>query len=197
MPCSPNSDTCAPVRGLPCGNAGTAPPHSLTAIVQAYRRDYRPDAKREHAYWATHTNLKSAVRAAALSKLSCGRRHPHQRRISGDILQRAADTLAKQDVPARCTFHDLHKAVYANIGCIHGIGELAVYDIAYRIGAFLGLGPDRVYLHAGTRKGAQALGLRGSTIPMRDLPSELRELTPAEVEDCLCRYKDWIQCLAI
>ena len=37
------------------------------------------------------------------------------------------------------------------------IGDLTVYDISTRIGAFLKLEPNRIYLHAGTRIGARAL----------------------------------------
>lgn len=43
---------------------------------------------------------------------------------------------------------------------IPGLGELYVYDTTLRIGAKLNLFPDKVYLHAGTRLGATALGLR-------------------------------------
>ena len=74
------------------------------------------------------------------------------------------------------------------IGGIHGIGELAVYDIACRIGAFLGLSPERVYLHAGTREGARALGLRGASVRKMDLPRAFGRLSPGEIEDCLCIY---------
>ena len=51
--------------------------------------------------------------------------------------------------------HDIVSDVAADF---HGIGSLTVYDTATRIGAFLKLEPDRVYLHAGTRDGARALG---------------------------------------
>ena len=40
------------------------------------------------------------------------------------------------------------------------LGELTVYDVAHRIGAYLQLEPDVVYLHRGTRIGARYLGLR-------------------------------------
>ena len=95
--------------------------------------------------------------------------------------------------PACRSFDDLHRTVHHRISGIHRIGELAVYDIACRIGAFLGLSPDRIYLHAGTRKGAQALGLRGTTVHKNDLPPEFHRLSPAEIEDCLCIYKAWLQ----
>jgi hypothetical protein len=51
-----------------------------------------------------------------------------------------------------------------------------------------------VYLHAGTRRGARALGLdHGSdSVSPNQLPPALRRLQPHEVEDVLCIYKDWL-----
>jgi hypothetical protein len=48
------------------------------------------------------------------------------------------------------SFAELHHIVAKEIGPIRGIGDLAVYDIAHRIGAYLGREPEAVYLHAGT-----------------------------------------------
>ena len=89
------------------------------------------------------------------------------------------------------SFGELHDAVDAAIGKFKGIGELTVYDIAVRIGAFLRLEPEVVYLHAGTRAGASTLGLgRGATVLRIDeLPAPFRRLRPREIEDCLCIYK--------
>jgi ABC-type arginine/histidine transport system permease subunit len=69
-----------------------------------------------------------------------------------------------------------------------------VYDTALRLGANLRLLPREVYLHAGTRRGARALGLdyRSESVSMRLLPAALRRLRPYEVEDVLCIYKDWL-----
>ncbi len=63
-----------------------------------------------------------------------------------------------------------------------------------RIGANLGLEPDRVYLHTGTRTGARRLGLgfRSAWIECQDLPEALRSLPPWQVEDILCIFKDWL-----
>ena len=71
------------------------------------------------------------------------------------------------------------------------IGRLMVYDTSLRVGARLHLLPDRVYLHAGTRVGARALGLdwRADHVAMAHLPRALRLLGPHEIEDCLCIYK--------
>lgn len=74
--------------------------------------------------------------------------------------------------------------------------NLYVYDAAFRIGAFRGLAPRRVYLHAGTRAGARKLGLatRGRLhVEAREVEAEapeFAELSEAEMEDVLCIYKD-------
>ena len=173
-----------------------SPPQSLADVVSDYWRDHRPRAEREFAYWANRAGQGRFIREAVLSKASNGKRHPHQRRIPAQVLQCAADTLARHGIPACHSFRDLHRAVGDRIGDIHGIGELAVYDIACRIGASLGLAPEHVYLHAGTRKGARALGLRGTTVHKNDLPPEFHRLSPAEIEDCLCIYKAQIRRMA-
>jgi hypothetical protein len=65
-----------------------------------------------------------------------------------------------------------------------------VYDTALRIGARLGLSPQQVYLHAGTRHGPEALGFdRGrSSISLDEVPPPMNGLTAEEAEDVLCIY---------
>jgi len=181
-----------------CGSprqSRTGQPQSHAEVVRAYVRDHRIGAQRERRYYALQPNLADTVRAAALSKLPGGRRHPHQRRIPGRVLQQAATALANASL-AVATFDELNEAVRKTIGPLRGIGELAVYDMAYRIGAHLGLEPDRVYLHAGTREGARALGLDGAALSKSELPKAFHPLSFGEIEDCLCIYKDDLRRLA-
>jgi hypothetical protein len=90
------------------------------------------------------------------------------------------------------TFEELHRVILDKIADIHGMGELTVYDTAVRIGAKLSLEPAVVFLHAGTRIGAKALGLDASKkfIARKIFPPEFGPLSPAEIEDVLCIYKD-------
>ncbi len=55
---------------------------------------------------------------------------------------------------------------------------------------YLGIEPDLVYLHRGARQGAAVLGLNGATLDPKQLPKSFRQLTPAEIEDVLCIYKN-------
>lgn len=89
------------------------------------------------------------------------------------------------------SFDELVELIAGISGPIPRIGPLAVYDTARRVGARFGLEPAKVYLHAGTRMGAKALGLnhRGDAIEMDELPAGLRTLTAWEAEDVLCIYK--------
>ena len=92
------------------------------------------------------------------------------------------------------SFEELHALLEETIGDVQGIGELMVYDTALRIGDRLGVTPRFVYLHAGTRAGALALGQDASRkrLSPEELPATFRRLTPREIEDCLCIYKEAI-----
>lgn len=78
---------------------------------------------------------------------------------------------------------------------INGIGELTEYDISFRIGKCLGKCPDKVYLHAGTREGAEKL--KGKKIKdkylVRKAFEEFEYLADApicQIENFLCVCKD-------
>ena len=96
----------------------------------------------------------------------------------------------------RCsTFHALWALIRDNLKPIQGIGDLYIYDAALRIGAYLRLTPERVYLHAGTRIGARKSGLllraggRREWLESNELPATLRDLPPSDVENLLCIYE--------
>lgn len=164
-------------------------------VVHDYVKEYQLYASREMKWYASQPNLERATEVAALSKLPSGKRHPHQRRIPLAVLEEVRDRLQALNLRGCRTFHELFETVRDEIIGIHRAGELLVYDVAHRIGAYLGLKPERIYLHAGTRKGASALGLgRGvEYLNPLDLPVPFQRLSPAEVEDCLCIYKDDLQ----
>jgi hypothetical protein len=173
---------------MPNGRPGT-----LRKVVAYYRRDHHA-ALVELEVYRRYRAFEDAVRAAALSNNGSGK-HPHQWRIPLRVLQRAAERLsrAKGELKRSPNFDGLIRIVGRKAGSIHGIGDLAVYDFALRIGAWLRLKPAKVYLHAGTRQGAKALRLdvRGrASIEMRELPRALRRLEPWEAEDVLCIFKD-------
>ena len=183
----------AQARRDPCQKSRILRTITLRSIVDEYIADYRDAARREMEFYDSRhqRSLRHAVRIAALSKMADGKRHPHQRRLPSRVLESAAEALAGVDFRSSETFADLHGLVERTVAGIKGIGDLAIYDIAQRIGSYLELPPDAVYLHAGTRRGARALlGPTDRVLPLAVFPKDLRSLTAAELEDCLCIYKE-------
>lgn len=150
------------------------------------------------AWYARQPDFESLLEVAVLCRTSEDKRHGHQRRLKETDLRAAHSVLSECDFQSCKTFDAIHKAIEDALEDIPGIGPLTVFDIACRIGAFKGVSPKKVYLHAGTRKGAQALGLgRGEeTIEVKRLPEEFHRLSPRHAEDCLCIYKDHIKRIA-
>jgi len=168
----------------------------LRAIAADYTRRYRRGAARELDYFRSRRLLptdEDAISQAALARLPSGKRHPHQYRIPRAALQESRRRLL-QNLPRprqAGSFDELFELITTLVQPIPGIGPLTVYDTAVRVGARVGLEPSKVYLHAGTRIGAKALGLDAgsATIELAELPHELRTLTAREIEDLLCIYK--------
>ena len=139
--------------------------------------------------------LPDAIAKAALAELPNGGRFSHQRRIPGPVLAQARDALLKLDYNTVRTFAELHEKVAGALRPIRGIGLLTIYDTAHRIGAFLKLSPEQVYLHGGVGTGASALGIddRPAKLPMAVFPPPFQCLRPEQVEDCLCIFKSQLQ----
>jgi hypothetical protein len=165
---------------------------TLNEIVDDYIRVYRSAAKEEMREYEQEESPQAAIRRAALSESPDGKRHPHQRRISRKVLEQAEAELQSigRKLSRAVDFAALHNLVNEAILPIRGIGALAIYDIAHRIGAYFRKAPERVYLHAGTKVGARALNISGESIDPTVLPPPFSRLRPAEIEDCLCLCKD-------
>lgn len=164
------------------------------SIVQDYLARKWPGARRELDAFRRQSSLRAAVEQAALARGadSAGAKHSHQWKIPNRLLRLWADILldAHSDVESCRTFAALFRLIDARR--IKGIGELAVYDTAHRIGEHLAVEPEEVYLHRGTRDGAVALGFDGrrKTLRLEELPEAFQALKPYQAEDCLCVYKD-------
>lgn len=170
----------------------------LRRVVQHYIKECRAQARREMKVFANQAFLAKAIKLAAactdvLIAEDTGRivRHSHQRRIPRRCLRQAEKSLlaAESKLRASSNFNELHQQVSIAIKG-GGIGALTIYDVAHRIGAYLKLYPNLVYLHAGTAEGARHIGVRDQAVAKNALPKEFRTLSPAEIEDCLCIYKD-------
>jgi hypothetical protein len=166
-----------------------------TEFLRYFRQELGPHGKQEAGYaeWMEKSpDFTTAVRRACESRRPNGKMHPHQTKVRA--VAREAFGLKimsyRREIQRMQTFHE----VWSLLDTIKpwGIGDLTCYDVAERLGRYLGLGPERVYLHAGPLVGARALGIdiRGRRwLEMKDLPIQMRELTADSAEDFLCVFR--------
>ena len=167
---------------------------NLPQIIRHYRqfKNANPDTWKAHCQ--SRNNLHDAIHFAALCRDASNRKHPHQYRLPISVLSTFETQLLNQSTAIN-SLTDFD-ALYRFINSIKplGVGILTAYDVAIRIAAFLSLEPTLVYLHAGTRTGAEKLlgRINADVIPKSALPNELKssQLTCYELEDLLCIYKD-------
>jgi hypothetical protein len=185
--CTPYSDCKPSVR--------SAQSESLASIVQLYLDHNAEGDQRYLHFYAIQPTLPQAITKATMAELPSGKRFSHQRRIPYLVLKQATEALLKLNYSNIKSFSELHGTVSETIGVIDGIGPLTIYDTAQRIGVYLKLSPEDVYLHAGVIKGAKALGMnaRKAKLPKSAFPLEFQKLSAGQIEDCLCIYKKHLE----
>ncbi len=178
--------------------AAAVEPHwGWSEFLAFFREKLGPYSAYERGYadWlADSPDLRTAVDRAVRSRMPDGTHHNHQSKVKLDARlefgRRITETL-ERGVSAR-TFHQLWLLCHSCV--VPGIGPLTIYDVAERIGRYLRLRPDRVYLHAGTKLGAEALGIdcrNKEWLMMDDLPAPMRSLYGDEAEDFLCVFSSY------
>ncbi|MBI4834515.1 MAG: hypothetical protein HY811_06830 [Planctomycetes bacterium] len=119
---------------------------------------------------------------------------PHQRRVKKSVKDRVKKKLLRNAKAInKCKdFNSLYNIVEEN--SVKGFGDLSIYDTTMMIGFRKGILPDKVYLHRGTRRGAEILLGRQlsktSCLLTDELDILLRKLKPYQIEDLLCICKD-------
>jgi hypothetical protein len=185
--------TCEPPRRSVCRQPRAGAKRTLAALVAEFRREKAPEIEEELNFFRTQPSLELAIHHAATATDGDGRCFNHQFRIRRVARPHARAVLAEVSRQLRAcrSFHELHTLIGQLLAPVAGLGELYVYDAALRIGAYLKLVPDFVYLHAGTREGAGVLGLGSGRayLEMQELPPALQTLSADEVESFLCIYK--------
>jgi hypothetical protein len=171
----------------------------LATIVDAYIEEWRPRAARELDVFRRLTD-KEAITTAALAQLPSGKRHPHQYRIPSNALEESRRRLIDNvETLKRVTnFDELIELVEQLSGSIPGIGRLTVYDTSLR------MAHDSVSSqHASTFTPEREMGQRRSSAGTgrtrrltSELPTPLRKLSPREIEDALCLFKDGLELTA-
>jgi len=180
--------------------ADAAPPLTGPALWHDILRDYdQVHAKNGQTeidwFGRQQPSLRVAIETAARAINDRGKRYDHQYRIWRAAIPRAVAALlaVEERIAGTNSFDELLHLIIGQLRGIPGVGELYFYDTAFRIGAYLGIFPTRVYLHAGTRIGAaRALSrvLREDALEMSELPSELQQREPYVVENIFCIYAD-------
>ena len=83
-------------------------------------------------------------------------------------------------------------------------GQLAIYDAAVRIGAYLDIKPDFVYIHTGVKAGVTVLEELGYTneqlsnrsyAPLKEFPVEMHQMTEISAENSCCTLKERFKAL--
>ncbi|MDR1596533.1 MAG: hypothetical protein LBR99_02400 [Treponema sp.] len=169
---------------------------NLKQAIERYKKDHRREdgSINPDAWCAACMEAKSfheAVGIATSARDRLNRKHPHQKRISDKLPEEFAQSLQKesQALARAADFTKLMSLVSA--AALAGIGDLAVYDTALRLGFRRNIRPTLVYLHRGTLSGAQLLGVTAKESIAKDcLPDPLKnsDLDPGELEDFLCIF---------
>lgn len=110
----------------------------------------------------------------------------------------AGERIRALELADATSFDEIFRRVEAALDPLPRIGPLAIYDVALRLGAVLGLPPTRVYLQRGALLGARALGIRTRerALPLDAFPHEFRRLHAWEIENFLCRFAPELAALA-
>jgi len=152
---------------------------NLSSIALAYIRDIRPQAQAELEWFRQQPTLESAIEHAALAINRKGKKYSHQWRLNKLSLEEARQILMMNSkaISQAKDFDDLFALVEGLCERISGIGELYIYDTSLRMGGKLNKMPTKIYLHRGTRGGAQALGLdsKAKALELSKIPLELRK----------------------
>ena len=139
--------------------------------------------------------IEDAIKRAAQARDQNGKLFVHQWNLEYQPqVPQKAEKILLASIPEilECKdFDTLHALVKSKLQ-IPFAGELYWYDTAFRIGISMGIFPQKVYLHAGTRMGAITLGIyeKGKEIlEMSDLVKKYPEFTKMkahQIEDFLC-----------
>jgi hypothetical protein len=136
--------------------------------------------------------LEEAIKIAILSRDIDNKKHKHQYRIANIQLKVYYNkvSLIETKIKNVKSFEELLNLLI--IEKTVGIGYLALYDIALRIGYYIKIKPDFIYLHAGAKTGA--INFFGRKIKNKYLSkdefvakaTDFKNFSCAEIEAFLC-----------
>ena len=166
----------------------------LDVLVRVYIRINRP-MLRDILDWYRLQPFDVALEHSATAIDGDEKKRGHAFRLTTSALAAGNTALnaVADDLLGCQNYECLLQIIEAVTDGISGLGVLYSYDTALRLGANRNMLPAKVYLHAGTAKGAKRLGVTVAGhryLDPAELPAELHQLEPYEMEDFLCIYKD-------
>jgi hypothetical protein len=178
-----------------CNSHNNESPKSFKEVAEFYIKNYRGKIKDEIK------KIKKDTLQNVLKKYGYGKnmddKYVHLNRLKKDSLEEAGKKLRELEnkfVESK-NFDEIFNTIQNKIEAeIKGIGEMYTYDTALSIGHKLGILPEFIYLHRGTRKGAKLLDIKLEreikiSKNIEGMPKEFQIFEPYEIEDILCLYK--------
>ena len=166
----------------------------LSILARRFMRERMRVWKAEKRYYSQANSLDEAI-DIALGLRDNDRIPSHQCRVGRVALSRAGRLLKQRFRSLRKArnFEELHSILARIAAEVPRFGKLATYDIAHRLGIYFGMKPELVYLHAGTKEGASAIGIFGSAVDLKKFPKPLQIMSATQLEDFLCICKSALQ----
>ena len=167
----------------------------LERIIDNFKKKTRKPIDYHVQFCLEQENLKDAIEVAAKAVDDYGKIHFHQRRVGKVDLLAFSEKLGglENEISIAKTFDGIYDIV-KNTNSV-GINEVTIFDTAFRIGNYLNLLPDKIYLTSGTRIGAgyfmENLDHKIFILP-EDLPTPFhrKDLTISDIEEMLYECKD-------
>jgi hypothetical protein len=140
--------TCRPSRRPICRPVSAGNNLGLKVLVGRFRKVHAIGLREELEFFRKLPSIVLVIHHVAMATDSCDRCFDHQSRIL-----RVARPKAKAILPAyiaklnACkSFEALHSQLRQALSPVRGLGELYIYDAALRLGVYLRLAPNLIYL---------------------------------------------------
>jgi hypothetical protein len=166
----------------------------ILALVKRFSKDRKSVWAAEKKKYGTPKVAEEAI-DAALGLRPNDKIQNHQRRVGRRALSIARTRLqrARRKIRHARDFCELIKIVNQTTAGVRRFGNLAVYDVAMRIGIWKKVWPKKIYLHAGTREGARSLGFHNDKLSKEVFEGLFDKLQPYQIEDFLCINKEFLK----
>ena len=170
--------------------------HSLEELVDFYNEYYSDWVSNEITRCSNIINSNDCDCLKAEYLLACS---SHQHYLAYDLenKQKAVKIIRDRKFWQHefNDFEELYYKVRKSLIDVSNIGDLAVYDVAKRIGGILGIEPEKyVYLASGAKEGAENLlgyKIKDYRLPKEEFDKYFSTLSPIHIENILCILKKY------